>query len=227
MNTFVRGDLEIIGESLREALNGHGELVNLSVSFVRRVCARFPRNLLPCRSLRRSSGDVRQCHKADIVSTTKTTLARPETVERRWFVVDADGEIVGRLATKLAMVLMGKHKPSYTPHLDCGDYVVVLNAHRVRFSGKSLAHPDHPYFTSKMLTRTYDRYSGYPSGRRVETAADVLERHPERILREAVRRMLPKSKLGRKMLTKLKLYAGEEHPHQAQQPQPIPEYLLS
>ncbi len=158
---------------------------------------------------------------------TKTYMAKPAEVRSNWYIVDADGQIVGRLATRLATVLMGKHKPTYTPHVDCGDYVIVLNAAKVRFSGKALAHPTHPYFTEKMLTKTYDRYSGYPSGRRVTTAAQLLEKHPERILREAVRRMLPKSKLGRKMLKKLKLYCGSNHPHQAQQPDAFPEYLVS
>lgn len=156
----------------------------------------------------------------------KSYMANKETVQPCWLVVDADAQIVGRLATKIATVLMGKHKPSYTPHVDCGDFVIVLNAERVRFSGKSVGHPRHPYFTSKMLTRTYEHYSGYPSGRTVMTAADVWERNPETILREAVRRMLPKNKLGRAMLKKLKLYCGTEHPHQAQNPQPIPEYLM-
>jgi large subunit ribosomal protein L13 len=120
---------------------------------------------------------------------------------------------------------MGKHKPTYTPHVDCGDFVIVLNAERVRFSGNPLSHPRHPYFTSKMLTKTYERYSGYPGGRKVFTAAEVWERHPDRILKEAVRRMLPKSKLGRAMLKKLKVYCGTEHPHQAQCPMELPAHL--
>lgn len=153
-------------------------------------------------------------------------MAHRDDVRPGWYVVDADAQIVGRLAARLATVLMGKHRPEYTPHVDCGDYVVVVNAEKVRFSGKDLAHGEHPYFTDKMLTKTYERYSGYPGGRHVQTAAQVWERHPERILREAVRRMLPKSKLGRQMLNKLKLYTGPEHPHQAQQPEPMPEHLL-
>ncbi len=160
------------------------------------------------------------------VKTPKSYMLKKEEVSPRWFVVDAEGQIVGRLASKLAMVLMGKHKPSYTPHVDCGDYIIVVNADKVRFSGRALAHPTHPYFTDKMLKKTYERYSGYPSGRKIETAAELLEKKPEKILREAVRRMLPKNKLGRKMLKKLKLYCGPEHPHQAQQPEPLPEYLL-
>ncbi|MEX0702165.1 MAG: 50S ribosomal protein L13 [Planctomycetales bacterium] len=158
-------------------------------------------------------------------SQTKTYMARDVDVDRKWYVVDADGEIVGRLATKLATVLMGKHKPTYTPHVDCGDYVIVVNADRVRFSGTPIAHPDNPYLTSKMVEKTYDRYTGYPGGRRITTAFDVWRKHPERILSEAVRRMLPKNKLATQMLAKLKLYAGPEHPHQAQQPQELPEHL--
>lgn len=157
--------------------------------------------------------------------TTKSYMAKKEEVRPRWYVVDADAQIVGRLATRIATVLMGKHKPTYTPHVDCGDYVVVVNAEMVRFSGQDLNHPRHPYFTSKMLTRTYERYSGYPGGRKVMTAGEVWEKQPEKILYEAVRRMLPKNKLGRQMLKKLKLYTGTEHPHQAQKPEPIPEHL--
>ena len=157
---------------------------------------------------------------------TKTFMAKKEEVRPQWFVVDADAQIVGRLATKIATVLMGKHKPTYTPHVDCGDFVVVVNAERVRFSGRKMGHPEHPYFTKKMLSRTYERYSGYPGGRTVETAEKLWERQPEKILYEAVRRMLPKNKLGRKMLKKLKLCIGTDHPHQAQEPVPFPEYLL-
>lgn len=156
---------------------------------------------------------------------TKTFMLKKEDARSDWYVVDAAGEIVGRLATRLATVLMGKHKPTYTPHVDCGDFVIVLNVHQVRFSGKELAHPRHPHFSSKWLTKEYDRYTGYPGGRKVETAAQLLERRPELILQEAVRRMLPKNKLGRKMLKKLKLYTGGEHPHQAQQPRELPAYI--
>lgn len=155
-----------------------------------------------------------------------TTVLRQADVQPRWYVVDADGQIVGRLATKLAMVLMGKHKPDYTPHVDCGDVVIVLNVEKVRFSGRAVAHPDHPYFTDKMLKKTYERYTGYPGGRRLTTAAKLWERKPEQILREAVRRMLPKNKLRQRMLKKLKLCVGPDHPHQAQQPEPLPEHLL-
>lgn len=160
------------------------------------------------------------------VITQRTTMARNETTSPDWLVLDADGLIVGRIATQIATVLMGKHKASYTPHVDVGDVVIVLNAHRIRFSGAEGRHPTHPYYTRKMETRTYESYSGYPSGRKIRTAADLLEKKPEMILHEAVRRMLPKSKLGREMLKKLKLVCGDEHEHQAQQPKPFPEYLI-
>lgn len=156
----------------------------------------------------------------------KTTMARKETAKPNWYVVDGDGHIVGRFATKLATVLMGKHKPEYTPHVDCGDCVIVVNAHLVRFTGDGVAHPNYPYMTEKTERKTYERYSGYPSGRKILTGKQVWESHPDRILSEAVRRMLPKTKLGKQMLTKLYLYNEASHPHQAQQPEPLPEYLL-
>ena len=156
----------------------------------------------------------------------KCTQIPKEAADPQWVVVDADDQIVGRLASGIATVLMGKHKPHYTPHVDCGDYVVVVNAERVRFGGKVMEHPFIPHYSKKWDQKTYDRYSGYPGGRKVETAADLYRRKPEMILHEAVRRMLPKSKLGRHMLDKLKLVIGPEHPHQAQQPTAFPEYLM-
>lgn len=156
----------------------------------------------------------------------KTTLVKKEEARPNWLVVDGDKRIVGRFATAIATVLMGKHKPCYTPHVDCGDYVIVVNAHLVRFSGAELSHPKYPYLTTKMDRKEYDHYTGYPSGRKVQTGTEVWERHPERILYEAVRRMLPKNKLGRHMLKKLKLFNGPEHPHQAQKPTEFPAYLL-
>ncbi len=131
--------------------------------------------------------------------------------DRKWFVVDATDQVVGRLAVKLATVLMGKHKPTYTPHVDCGDYVIVLNAGKVKLTG-----------WRKAEQRVYQRYSGYPGGLKEIPLARMLERHPDRVLYEAVRRMLPKNALARKMLTKLKLYTGDTHEHQAQQPEPLP-----
>lgn len=161
-----------------------------------------------------------------IMQQQKTLLARPETTQPGWYVVDGDDQIVGRLATKIAMVLMGKHKPTYTPHVDTGDFVIVINAHKVRFSGKPVSDPRNPNLTRKMLNKTYDHYTGYAGGLKSETAASLWERYPERILQEAVRRMLPKNKLARKMLSKLKLYNAAEHPHQAQEPKPMPAHLM-
>ena len=141
----------------------------------------------------------------------KTRLARKEDLEdnRRWCHVDADGQVLGRLASRVAVALMGKDRPDYTPHVDTGAYVVVTNAERVRLSGQ------------KMAQKTYRRYTGYPGGLRETPVSEMLRKHPERVITEAVRRMLPKSKLGRKMLAKLKVYAGADHPHQAQQPEKL------
>ena len=158
--------------------------------------------------------------------TQKTSMAKKHETKPNWLVLDADGMIVGRIATQIATVLMGKHKASYTPHVDCGDVVIVLNADKVRFSGAEGRHATHPYYTSKMEMRTYETYSGYPSGRKVTTAAKLLDTNPEKILYEAVRRMLPKNKLARRMLEKLRLVCGTEHEHQAQNPQPFPAHLL-
>ncbi|NIP86364.1 MAG: 50S ribosomal protein L13 [Planctomycetales bacterium] len=134
-------------------------------------------------------------------------MAKPGEVPQKWWLFDADGQVVGRLAAQIAPILMGKHRPNYTPHVDTGDCVVVVNAEKIVFTGK------------KWEQKTYTWYTGWP-GQRSETAAQRMAKHPESILTEAVRRMLPKNKLGRKMLTKLKVYVGEEHPHQAQKPQP-------
>lgn len=139
---------------------------------------------------------------------TKTYVAKPGEIAPKWWVVDADGQIVGRLASQLAVVLMGKHRPTYTPHVDTGDFVIVTNADKVVYTG------------NKWDKKTYTWYTGYP-GLRSETAGARFERKPEQILRDAVRRMLPKNRLGRKMLSKLKVYTGNDHPHQAQNPQPF------
>jgi large subunit ribosomal protein L13 len=154
-------------------------------------------------------------------SQHKCFLAKPGTVKQAWHVVDADGQIVGRLAVRLATILMGKHKPTYTAHVDTGDFVVVVNAERVKFGGRPMAHASHPYFSQKMLRKTYDYYTKYPGGLKRPTGADLLEKKPEQILYLAVKRMLPKTKMGRQMLKKLKLYAGPNHPHQAQEPSPL------
>ena len=139
----------------------------------------------------------------------RTFSAKKEEIEREWFVVDAEGQTLGRLATQIATVLKGKHKPIYTPHLDCGDYVIVINADKVRVTGR------------KMDQKFYYRYSGYPGGLSKISLRDQLARFPERVVQAAVRGMLPKNKLGRQMIKKLKVYAGDEHPHQAQQPKPL------
>lgn len=138
----------------------------------------------------------------------KTFIAKPGQVPKKWLLVDAADKVVGRLASEIAMILMGKHRPTYTPHVDTGDYVVVINAEKVVFTGK------------KWQTKRYTWYTGFP-GLRSETADQRRQRQPERILYDAVRRMLPKNKLARSMLAKLKIYVGPDHPHQAQQPEPI------
>jgi len=139
----------------------------------------------------------------------KTFFAKKGEINRRWLLVDAEGKVLGRLAVALATVLMGKHRPTYTPNQDCGDFIVVTNAEKVRLTGK------------KMQQKTYNRWTGYPGGRRTTPIAKVLEKHPERVLREAVRRMLPKGLMGKKMLLRLKVYAGGEHRQQAQKPEPV------
>ncbi len=157
----------------------------------------------------------------------KTWMAKKEEVAgREWFVVDGDNQVVGRLATQIATVLMGKHKPGYTPHVDTGDYVIVVNCERVRFTGSPMQHSEIPYLTTKMATKEYDRFTGYPGGRRVRTAVQALQQRPELVIQEAVRRMLPKNKLGRHMLKKLRIFSGPQHDHQSQQPKPFPEHLL-
>ena len=140
----------------------------------------------------------------------KTFSAKPAEQDPTWYLVDAENEVVGRLAARIAAVLRGKHKPEYTPHVDCGDAVVIVNADKVRFTGK------------KETQKTYFRHSGYPGGVTAPTVREVREKHPERILERAIKGMLPKTKLGRQMASKLKVYAGTEHPHDAQQPQPFP-----
>ncbi len=139
----------------------------------------------------------------------KTTMAKPGEVRRRWYVVDGTGQVVGRLAAQIARILMGKHKPDYTPHADSGDYVIVVNAEKVVFTGR------------KWEQKVYKRYTGYPGGLIETPAKRMLERKPEEILRLAVKRMLPKNRLARRMFQRLKVYAGPNHPHAAQQPEPL------
>ena len=139
----------------------------------------------------------------------KTYTARPEDVHREWLVVDAAGKTLGRLATQVSMVLRGKHKPMYTPSMDTGDHVVVINAAHVHLTGK------------KETDKVYRRHTGYPGGLRQVAAGDLRKKQPARVVEEAVRGMLPKTKLGRAMFHKLKVYAGDTHPHQAQKPEPL------
>ncbi len=157
--------------------------------------------------------------------STRTFMAKKELVKPTWYVIDAEGQIVGHLATKIATILMGKHKPEFTPHVVTGDCIVILNVGKVRFSGKITASADMPYLTKKMSEKQYDYYTGYPGGRRVVTAEQMIKRNPGYVLREAVRRMLPKNKLASIMLTNLRLFTGSTHTHQAQQPQELPAWL--
>ena len=136
----------------------------------------------------------------------KTFSARAQDIERKWFVVDAQGQTLGRLATRIATLLRGKHKPVYTPHMDCGDYVIVVNADKIHVTGQ------------KLEQKTYYRHSGYPGGLRQVSLRRQLQVHPDRVIEAAVRGMLPHNRLGRKMFKKLKIYAGPTHPHEAQQP---------
>ena len=139
----------------------------------------------------------------------KTFVATPENRERDWLVVDATGKTLGRLATQIADVLRGKHKPEYTPHCDVGDFVVVINAEKISVTGK------------KREEKLYHRYSGYPGGLRSRTFAEMIERRPEEVIRLAVKGMLPRNRIARAQLRKLKIYAGADHPHVAQQPKPM------
>ena len=136
----------------------------------------------------------------------KTQSAKKETVQRNWYVIDAEGQKVGRMCTKIAHVLRGKHKPSYTAHVDTGDYVIVLNADKIQFTG------------AKWDQKEYITFSGYPGGQKRATAKEMLAKHPQRIIESAVRGMLPKTKLGRAMFKKMFLYNGTDHPHGAQKP---------
>ncbi|MDQ3571663.1 MAG: 50S ribosomal protein L13 [Actinomycetota bacterium] len=139
----------------------------------------------------------------------KTYVATPENRQRDWYVVDAEGKTLGRLATQLADVLRGKRKPQYTPHCDTGDFVVVINAEKIAVTGR------------KLEQKTYFRHSGYPGGIRSRTLAEMLDRRPEEVIRKAVKGMLPRNKLARAQLLKLKVYAGPDHPHAAQEPKAL------
>jgi large subunit ribosomal protein L13 len=139
----------------------------------------------------------------------KTYVAKPSDRERNWLVVDATGQTLGRLATQIAEALRGKRKPTYTPHVDVGDFVVVVNAEKIAVTG------------AKRTEKLYHRHSGYPGGLKTRTLQEMLDRRPEEVIRLAVKGMLPRNRLARKQLTKLKVYAGPEHPHVAQKPEPM------
>ena len=139
----------------------------------------------------------------------RTFTAKTAEIKRQWYIVDAQGQTLGRLASKIAPILKGKHKPTYTPHLDCGDFVVVINVDKVRVTGR------------KLDQKIYYRHTEYPGGLKSINLRDQLAQHPDRVLMSAVKGMLPKNRLGRQMIKKLKLYAGEAHPHQAQQPRSL------
>lgn len=139
----------------------------------------------------------------------KTYVTKPADVDRSWYIVDAEGQTLGRLASRVAAILRGKHKPTFSPSVDCGDYVIVVNAEKIHVTG------------NRLDQKVYYRHSGYPGGLTEITLRRQLEKHPTRAVELAVRGMLPKNKLGRKMLRKLKAYAGPDHPHQAQQPEPL------
>lgn len=139
----------------------------------------------------------------------KSYWAKPDDLEKKWFIVDADGLVLGRLASNIAMILMGKNKPQYTPTIDTGDFVVVVNAEKFAVTG------------NKMVDKKYYRHSGYIGGLKERRLEEMLDKKPEEVIRLAVRRMLPKTKLGSAMLKKLKIYSGEAHPHEAQQPEKL------
>ncbi|MCK9536784.1 MAG: 50S ribosomal protein L13 [Bacilli bacterium] len=140
---------------------------------------------------------------------SKTYMANKNTIERKWFVVDAEGAVLGRLSTEIAAILRGKHKPSFTPHVDCGDYVIVINAEKVVLTG------------NKLYDKIYYRHSGYSGGLKKRTAAEMLNRQPQKVLEKAIKGMLPKNKLGDAMYRKLYVYVGPDHPHQAQKPEEL------
>ena len=139
----------------------------------------------------------------------KTYQEKPLEVEREWLVIDAEDQVLGRVATKAAQLLKGKHKPQYTPHVDTGDFVIIINADKIRVTG------------TKASSKEYYRHSGYPGGLKCETFAEAMQKHPERVIEHAVKGMLPKNTLGRAMGKKLKVYTGSEHPHAAQKPRKI------
>ena len=182
------------------------------VFFIKNACfwaiRDLPLHLLLKKHSKNTFLTIEKIQKVDTLSY-KTKSANKQTVVHEWFVVDAANMSVGRMCTTIADVLRGKHKPSYTPHVDCGDYVVVINADKVRFTG------------NKMAQKTYLTFSGYPGGQKSATAQELMAKKPTAIVEYAVKGMIPKNKLGRAIIKKLFVYAGEEHPHAAQKPQPL------
>jgi large subunit ribosomal protein L13 len=140
---------------------------------------------------------------------TKTFIPKTKDIERKWFIVDATDKVLGRLATRIAIVLRGKHKPEFTPHMDCGDGVIVINASKIRVTGK------------KMDDKEYITYSGYPGGQKIKTLSDMMKKDSTKVIKQAVKRMISDTPLGRDMLKKLKVYPGSEHSHKAQNPQEL------
>ena len=139
----------------------------------------------------------------------KTYMAKKKDIERKWFVIDATDRVLGRLATRIAIILRGKHKPEFTPYIDCGDGVIVINASKIRVTGK------------KMTDKEYITYSGYPGGQKKKTLADMMKRDPAKVIHQAVKRMISDRPLGRDMIKKLKIYSGPDHDHKAQSPQEL------
>ena len=139
----------------------------------------------------------------------KSFIAKPQEIERKWYVIDAEGKTLGRLASQAAAILRGKNKPIFTPHVDCGDYVIIINAEKVAVTGK------------KKHDKIYKRHTGYPGGLRELNFEQMMEKHPTEVVRHAIKGMMPKGKLGRQMFKKLKVYAGAEHPHTAQKPETL------
>ncbi|NOZ56648.1 MAG: 50S ribosomal protein L13 [Calditrichaeota bacterium] len=139
----------------------------------------------------------------------KTTMPKAKDIEQKWYIVDAEGKILGRLASKVAFILRGKHRPEFAPHMDFGDHIIIINADKIRVTGR------------KAQQKHYVSYSGYPGGLKTVSYTRMLREHPERILFHAIKGMLPHNRLGRKLLKKVRIYAGPDHPHQAQQPEPL------
>lgn len=157
-----------------------------------------------------NGNELQTCNFREVDTLSyKTISANKATVDKQWVLVDAEGQTLGRLASKVAKILRGKYKPNFTPHVDCGDNVIVINAEKINLSG------------NKWADKTYLRYTGYPGGQRSTTANELLEKHPERIIEKSVKGMLPKNKLGAELFRNLKVYAGSEHGHEAQKPKAI------